>query len=225
MAAATIPGAGECGPIGLPGKATAGQRIIGLTGLYCAGKNHVASLLERRGARVLDLDTLGHKAHDTKQDDVVNTFGGEVLCPHGGIDRQALGLAGFGNAGRLSSLEAIVHPEVDRLTGLWLAENAAHPVIINAAVLHNSACFKRLSAIIMVTAPLPLRLLRAKKRDRLPWPDLFKRMTSQRSFFTQYLAGNTDTYSIYNGRSSHAGQKSLEEAIDRLLERLGISSF
>jgi dephospho-CoA kinase len=37
------------------------KKLIGLTGTYCAGKNHVASLLEQRRLPVLDLDKLGHE--------------------------------------------------------------------------------------------------------------------------------------------------------------------
>jgi dephospho-CoA kinase len=190
------------------------QKIIGLTGLYCAGKNFVAALLEKRGVPVLDVDKLGHTAIEREKEAIVARFGGDVLTADGKIDRRLLGGKVFGSAGELAALEAIVHPAANALTEEWIAAQSAARVaghqaeaangslgrncgedslcVINAALLHKSSVFGRLDRIIVVRAPLLVRLIRAKKRDRLPLTSLIKRFNSQKEFFSQYFAQNAD---------------------------------
>lgn len=196
--------------------------------MYCAGKNFAARLLEERGLAVLDVDKLGHRAVEEEKDAILRRFGGDVLGSDGAVDRRALGRRVFGRPEELAALEAVVHPAANRLTEAWIAERAAlgeKAVVINAAVLHRSSVFPRLDCIILVKAPFLTRLLRARKRDGLPWFALLRRFASQRGFTAQYLHGNADRYIVYNNGNSGlrrcAGRK-LEEGIAAVLSREGI---
>jgi dephospho-CoA kinase len=203
-----------------------GPRLIGLTGTYCAGKNFVAGLLEERGLPALDVDRLGHEAVEAGREAVFARFGGDLRGPGGGVDRRRLGERVFGKPEELAALEAIVHPEANRLTEAWIAEQTGPACVINAALLHRSSAFDRLDFIILVRAPLLTRLLRARKRDGLSWFSLLKRFASQRNFTAQYLRGNADIYSVDNRGSSLAGPRhfssSLENRIDLILSGEGI---
>jgi dephospho-CoA kinase len=42
--------------------------LIGLTGLYCAGKNFIGSMLQARGLPVLDVDKLGYQVLETEKE-------------------------------------------------------------------------------------------------------------------------------------------------------------
>ena len=177
------------------------QKIIGLTGLYCAGKNFVAALLEERGAPVLDVDKLGHTAIEREKKAIVARFGGDVLAVDGRVDRRRLGGKVFGKAEELAALEAIVHPAANKLTEEWIAAQAEavagspgenRACVINAALLHKSSVFGRFDRVIVVRAPLLVRLIRAKGRDRLPWASLIKRFNSQKEFLPQYFSQNAD---------------------------------
>jgi dephospho-CoA kinase len=189
--------------------------------MYCAGKNHVAALLERRGLAVLDVDTLGHTAINNKKADIISRFGEDIVnpdgCRSGLINRRLLGEKVFGKETEIAALEAIVHPEANRLTLEWIAAQNGKNCVINAALLHKSAVFPRLDGIILVSAPRFIRLIRAKKRDKLPWASLLRRFSSQRPFTAQYLAGNADIYRV--GNSGFAGTR-LERRIDAILSRL-----
>ncbi|MDR0387164.1 MAG: dephospho-CoA kinase [Treponema sp.] len=202
--------------------------IIGLTGTYCAGKNHVARLFEERGIPVLDVDKLGHKALEIERDAVVARFGRAVLGPGGEVDRRRLGALVFGNAGELAALQEIVHPVANRLTMEWIADQKGRPCVINAALLHKSAAMDRLDAVILVKAPVLTRLLRARKRDRLPWADLIKRFASQREFTAQYFARKSDIYTVYNRGCTLAcarlWRSGLEKRVASVITRLGILS-
>jgi dephospho-CoA kinase len=203
-------------------------KIIGLTGTYCAGKNHIAGLLERRGLAVLDVDKLGHRVIAGEREAIVARFGDAVLGPGGELDRRRLGARVFGKPEELAALEALIHPAVNRLTLDWLGAQGEGPCVVNAALLHKSAVFGRLDAVILVRAPLVTRLLRAKRRDRLPWPALIRRFQSQRDFAARYrdknFLGNADIYVIDNRgyvRASRA--KALEGRIDEILANMGIA--
>jgi dephospho-CoA kinase len=200
--------------------------VIGLTGTYCAGKNHVARLLEARGLPVLDVDKLGHKALERERDAILARFGPGVLGPDGAVDRRRLGALVFGNPEELAALEGIVHPAANRLTIEWIERQGGRPCVINAALLHKSAALDRIDAIILVKAPVLTRLLRARKRDRLPWAELFKRFSSQREFAAQYFSRKSDIYIVYNRGYTSAGtrlwRRGLEKQVASIISRLGI---
>lgn len=173
-------------------------KLIGLTGQYCAGKNAVAALLEERGFETLDLDKLGHHVIEDEKDRIAEHFGASVLKEDGTVDRAVLGRLVFGKKNELAFLESIVHPAVQKRTKEWAANESGKPKVINAALLHRSEIFNQLELIIIVKAPWITRLLRAKKRDHLPFHQLIKRFKTQKEFNSQYLQSNADIRSVDN---------------------------
>jgi dephospho-CoA kinase len=202
-------------------------KLIGLTGTYCAGKNYVGALLEERGLPVLDVDKLGHRAIEAERDAILERFGEDVLGPEGAVDRRLLGAKVFGNPVLLAELQGIVHPAANRMTDQWIAEQGGKPCVINAALLHQSSAFGRLSAIILVRAPALIRLLRARKRDGLPLGQLLTRFRSQKQFTAQYFAGKADIYVIQNRGyfSFHRSRyrERMETQINDILSRVGMA--
>jgi len=201
--------------------------LIGLTGQYCAGKNYVAALLEARNIPVLDVDKLGHQALEQERAAITARFGTDILTPDGRIDRKALGSLVFGKPQDLADLETIVHPRANQLTEAWiLNQGDKKAVAINAALLHRSVVFPRLRCIILVQAGLVTRLIRAKKRDKLPLLSLLKRFNSQTHFTAQYFQGNADTYIVKNrgvlGICARWHRHQVERRIDAILQREGI---
>lgn len=199
-----------------------GRMLLGLTGLYCAGKNFVGGILEKKGFAVLDVDKLGHAALENQKNMIAERFGGGVLTQDGTVDRRALGKAVFGRPEYLAVLESIVHPEVNRLTLKWVDSNCDRPCVVNAALLHRSDVFDRLDALIFVKAPCLLRLLRARKRDGLSWKELARRFKSQR-FDVYYYGKKADTYYIQNwgvGIFSQLNRRCLEKRVDTILNIL-----
>jgi dephospho-CoA kinase len=164
------------------------------------------------------VDKLGHEAIERRKDAIVARFSDATLGANGHIDRKLLGARVFGKPEELAALEAIVHPEANRLTDEWIAQQAALCCVINAALLHKSSVFSRLDALILVKAPFLTRLLRARKRDQLPWTTLVRRFRSQAAFMSQYLTGNADIYVVNNGAyfTSRYARASLEHRLDTI---------
>jgi dephospho-CoA kinase len=196
--------------------------LIGLTGMYCAGKNHVADLLETRGLPVLDVDKLGHAAIDAEKEAIFFRFG-DLRQADGTVDRRRLGEKVFGKPTELAALENIVHPTANRLTDEWIAARQGQSCVINAALLHRSSAFEKLDCILLVEAPFFTRLRRARRRDGLSWIALLRRFASQRNFKAQYLTGKADIYRVENPDFTQKGESpaaALERRIDGILSGL-----
>ena len=203
--------------------------VIGLTGLYCAGKNHVGALLEKQGIPVLDADKLGHDVLNRETEKIVSCFGKEILGSDGKIDRKLLGKLVFGKPSAMAKLEAIVHPVINRLAEEWIAGNkdvqGTEFCVLNAALLSRSSVFDKLSAVIVVHAPLFVRFFRAAKRDKRPFWELMKRMGSQKDFpgyktgknDSQLFFPEADIYTIRNSGFS-GSPRILEKRVEAILE-------
>jgi len=196
--------------------------LIGLTGKYCAGKNYIAKIFEKRGFPVLDVDKLGHKVLETEKQAIFARFGSGIQKADGSLDRRLLGEIVYKKPEELAKLEAIVHPGANRLTDEWIAEkeSAGNKIcVINAALLHKSSVFDRLNIVILVTAPFLTRLFRARRRDRLPWRELLKRFASQKDFNSQYLSIKAEIYKVGNPGIGFRNKK-VESRIDKIIEGL-----
>ncbi|MDR1902973.1 MAG: dephospho-CoA kinase [Treponema sp.] len=199
------------------------RKLIGLTGMYCAGKNYVAGILEEHGLPVLDVDKLGHKVIEAEKDAIVKRFGPSILREDGTIDRRLLGALVFGRPVELAALEGIIHPAANRMTEEWIARQGG-ACVINAALLHRSTLFKKLDYILIVKAPFITRLFRARKRDGLPWRVLLTRFKSQKEFNSQYPRKKADIYNVSNNGCGFAAgiyRKNLENRIDSILVKTG----
>ena len=92
--------------------------LVGLTGGIGSGKSTVARMLAERGAVVFDADDFARQAVEPGtpgHEQVVATFGPQVVAASGDIDRRWLAEQVFPAPEARRRLEAIVHPEVARL--------------------------------------------------------------------------------------------------------------
>ena len=201
------------------------KKVVGLTGNYCAGKNHVASLLEQFHIPVLDVDKLGHHAIETEKERLLKRFGEDILGSDGLINRKRLGDKVFGRQKELKALEEIIHPVANSETLAWIDSQKEETCVINAALLHRSSVFKMLDAVIIVEAPFFVRLLRARKRDRLPWTALLKRFKSQRNFNAQFFKEIADIYRVENSAffsfNRESARKKLNKRVSEILSFIG----
>ena len=191
--------------------------LIGLTGKYCAGKNHVADIFEKRGFLILDIDKLGHIAAESKKTEIFTRFGEKVKMQDGTIDRRKLGKLVFGRKTEMAALENIIHPQVNLLTNEWINKHNKEKCVLNAALLHKSDAFKQLDCIILVTAPFFTRLLRARKRDKLSFIEIIRRFWRQKRFSAKYSAENADIYIVKN---RGIGMSKLDVQVDSILQKL-----
>lgn len=147
------------------------MRLIGLTGNIASGKSTVARLLTERGAVLVDADRLAREAVLPGTDAlarIVQRWGPEVLAPDGVLDRPELRQRVFADRAQLEELNAIVHPEVERMRDERVEQAraaGADVVVCDIPLLFEKHLADQFDAIILVDAPRPLRLERLV-RDR-----------------------------------------------------------
>jgi dephospho-CoA kinase len=140
--------------------------LVGLTGNIASGKSTVAQLFSERGATIIDADVLARRAVERGSqafDAIVRRWGTSVLAPDGHLDRSALRRVVFGDAKELEALNAIVHPEVERLRNSRVEEARARGdrvVVCDIPLLFEKKMTEGFDRLVLVDAPRPLRLER-----------------------------------------------------------------
>jgi dephospho-CoA kinase len=158
---------------------------IGLTGGLGTGKSTVAQMLRDRGFVVIDADEMARLALRPGSKGlakVVNRFGPEVLESSGELNRRQLGAKVFAEAKALADLEAIVHPEVRRLTGEKRQEAQAQGhklAFYDVPLLFEKKMQKDFDKIVVVTADRKQQIERTIARDGLSEYEIERRLFNQ----------------------------------------------
>jgi dephospho-CoA kinase len=138
--------------------------LVALTGGIAAGKSTVSRMLAECGATIVDADVLSREAVAAGSSGlaaVTRAFGSQVLTESGTLDRAALGNIVFNDEDARRRLEAIVHPEVARLSAEAFAaaerEKPGGVVIYDVPLLAESGRKDEFDAVIVVEAPDDVR--------------------------------------------------------------------
>lgn len=207
--------------------------VLCVTGRMASGKNFVSSILENKlleGKPFVscDADVVVHKVLENPETIkiICETFGSsaasqniKLLKADGSLDRRALGSILFKNPALLKKQEEIVYPETQKLLEFFISENTQNGknVILNATLLYKiPSVLEKCDSIIFVTAPLLTRIIRAKKRDKMPVFQILRRFFTQRKLFSKYKFYNADIHKVNNA----GNLKKLNRRIDRILKSL-----
>lgn len=194
---------------------------VGLTGSIGAGKTTVANLLRERGASVIDADA--HARAVLEEPDVIDAirhaFGPDVLHD-GHVDRSALAARVFGDPEQRTVLEAIVHPRVRQRVASDVADALARPdpptmIVHDVPLLYETGLAARMDAVLVVDAPLPLRVERVRARTGLDETEIRRRDAAQ--WPAARKRAEADVVLINDG-SLDALKERLEAAVPMLLD-------
>ncbi|MBA3671642.1 MAG: dephospho-CoA kinase [Gemmatimonadaceae bacterium] len=147
--------------------------LVGLTGNIGSGKSTVAQLLSERGATIIDADVLSRRAVETgtpAHRAIVERWGTSILEPDGGLDRAALRRIVFSDPAQLEQLNAIVHPEVERMRAALVEqarERGDQLVVCDVPLLFERRMTDDFERIVLVDAPRPVRLERLVRERNL----------------------------------------------------------
>ncbi len=189
--------------------------VVGLAGGYCAGKDVAARVFEGAGFAIIDVDKVGHEALTEKAREVLEAFGPSVCGPRGTVDRGALGCVVFSDPEKLKLLEGIVHPAMVEKVGRAVRA-ARGDILINAAILFKMGLDSLCSAVVCVTAPAFLKVLRARKRDGLSFAEAFRRVSAQRGIRPKSHGSAVDTYYVRNWGTVRSLERSVRAALGRI---------
>jgi dephospho-CoA kinase len=157
---------------------------VGITGGIGSGKTTVCKLFEALGVAVYYADDRAKflMQHEHFLIDQLKQNFGEEIYDHGQLNRAILAQKVFGNKEQLALLNSLVHPVVFRDTERWYQEQlAAKPpyVLKEAALLVETGAYKLLDQLIVVSAPLEVRLQRVVDRDKVTAAEVTQRMNNQ----------------------------------------------
>ncbi|WP_321477725.1 dephospho-CoA kinase [uncultured Paludibaculum sp.] len=159
---------------------------VGLTGGLATGKTFVGKALEELGCRLLSADELGRQALEPGRPghhQAVEAFGPDILDGDGQIDRRKLGSVVFGDPGKLSILNSIVHPAVIAAEEQWIrrveGEDPHSIAVVEAAILIETGSYKRFEKLILTVCGEEQQIARAIKRDGLTRDEVLDRLKRQ----------------------------------------------
>lgn len=159
--------------------------LLGVTGGIGTGKSMACSFFAALGAHVVYADAAAKElmvADEEVRNEIIEAFGAASYHPDGTLNRAHLAERVFGNDAAVARINSIVHP---RMAGVLaraqrVARDAGKKLLVyEAALIYESGSADRLDAILVVHAPLALRLARVMARDNVSEAQVKQRMAHQ----------------------------------------------
>jgi dephospho-CoA kinase len=162
-------------------------KLIGLTGGIASGKSTVAAMLRRLGAAIINADDLSREVVQPGQEawqEIIDTFGAQVLQKDQTLDRKKLRRIVFDNREARQKLEAIIHPRVRSLAEQRVRELAAAGssiIVYEVPLLFENQIHLWLRPVILVACDVATQKNRLQKRDRLTDTEAQQHLEAQMS--------------------------------------------
>lgn len=162
--------------------------LIALTGGIASGKSVVAERLASHGAVVVDADVLARRVVEPGTPGIARIaeeFGPEVINDDGTLDRAALGAIIFADADRRAALNAITHPEIQRMGNALFAEVTdpyavgVYDVPLLVEAVHDRP--RKYDLVVVVHADAETRLRRMVELRGMTREEATHRLNSQAS--------------------------------------------
>ena len=159
---------------------------IGITGGIGSGKSVVSNLLSLEGIPIYRADDESKHLTDTSpviRKKLISLID-DSLFINDKLDRQRLAALIFNDETLLKKVNEIIHPEVKNDFLHWVARQASSCnkrkyCALESAILFESNFEKEVDVVLMVYAPVELRLKRVRLRDGTSEEEILKRMRSQ----------------------------------------------
>ncbi|MCF0053314.1 dephospho-CoA kinase [Dyadobacter sp. LJ53] len=143
---------------------------IGITGGIGSGKSVVCKLFSCLGIPVYNADSRAKwlTNHNPRIiESVIALLGNESYTREGNYNTAYVGSLVFDNEELLKKLNAIIHPVVMQDTTDWVGNHSGLPYVVKEAAIMNKAGDRNsLDYVVVVEAPLELRITRILQRDR-----------------------------------------------------------
>ena len=158
---------------------------IGLTGGIGTGKSEVLSILRDLGASTVQADLLAHEIYSPGKpawQDIIHTFGSEILTAEHQINRKKLGEIVFADKNKLSKLNQIVHPRIfEHLKELIEKQEMAgvRLLVIEAAILIEAEWTEMVDSVWVVKASRSIIIDRLKGKTTLSEKQINQRINAQ----------------------------------------------
>lgn len=156
--------------------------VVGLTGGIGGGKSTVAGMIEQLGAAILSADLTGHEVYAPGRpawQEIVDTFGRDVVAADGTIDRAKLREIVFSDPKELARLNAITHPRMKEMMREKIearGREGADVVVLEAALLFDAGWDDLTDEVWVTVAPPAIAAERGAKRSGIPVEQVLERI-------------------------------------------------
>ena len=143
--------------------------IVGITGGIGSGKSIICQIFKSLTVPVYDADSRARWLMENDQtliNNIKNQFG-EAIYQNGILQRESLAKLVFPFPEKLAVLNSLTHPAVAEDFQKWVGTHRCAPYVIKEAALFiESGTYKILDELILVTAPVEVRIKRVLERDK-----------------------------------------------------------
>ena len=145
-----------------------GNFVVGVTGGIGAGKTAVTDIFQLLGIDVVDADQVARdivRPNEPALNQIVETFGSEILLADGNLDRAKLREIIFSDTNKKAQLNDIMFPAI-RIEMLEQLTNSRSPyVILSAPLLLENKLQQYTDRVLVVDVPISIQIERACARD------------------------------------------------------------
>lgn len=154
---------------------------IGITGGMGAGKSVISEMMRCLGIPVYDADIASKKIlnSNTKVKTQLIELLGEEIFSNGQLNRTLMAQLIFNNNELLLKTNAIIHPAVFEDFIAWSEVQNKEVVACETAILFESGMVSYFDSILMVSAPLEIRIERCIKRNNFTREQVLERIAKQ----------------------------------------------
>ncbi len=161
------------------------MRRVGLTGGIGSGKSTVATMLEARGAVVVDADLIARQLVEpggAALAELVTEFGPRILTADGSLSRAELAAMAFSDERATERLNAIMHPLIRDEAARQLSDQPdAAVVVYDMPLLVETGQRDLVDLVVVVDVPEETQVDRAVRLRGLDEADVMRRMAVQAS--------------------------------------------
>ncbi|GMN09111.1 dephospho-CoA kinase [Croceitalea sp. MTPC9] len=191
--------------------------IVGLTGGIGSGKSTVSQMFRELGVPVYDSDTEAKLLMNTSKSikKAVIALLGKDSYVDGVLNRDYISNKVFKNEELLLKLNGIVHPEVKKHFMAWSVKQNTPYVIQETALIFENNAQGNYDKVILVTAPIEVRINRVVNRDKVSEGGVLRRISNQ---LTDSDKRPSSDYVIEN-IDIEATKKSVKDIHDQLVDQ------
>lgn len=167
--------------------------IVGVTGGIGSGKSQFCNIFKYACIPVFNSDLearamMNENAHVRRN--VIKYFG-EGSYSNGELNRPLIASIVFSNKEKLNILNSIALPRLWKRFHRWHAKQISPYVLIESATLVDHGGMDHIDHLVVVTAPMDVRIERAMKRDGATIEQVTSRMNNQSSDEEMIVHANT----------------------------------
>jgi len=188
---------------------------IGLTGGIGSGKSTVATLFKDLGVPVYDTDIIARDLVEPGQpalEQIVSTFGKDILDASGHLDRQQLKQRIFSSDEDRASLEAILHPRIRESLLAKIKNCSATYCVAVIPLLVEKQWQQAVDRVLVIDVSETTQIRRTQQRDQLN-ESIIKRIIDSQASRAQRLAIADDVID-----NNHAPEK-LQTQVQQLHQK------